>query len=71
MLAGVRIKQKISKYSGHQNKTYMEKWDVDKLCDKNIKLQYQQYLENRLNNTRENDDDEVDEEWGNTEKQYK
>ena len=63
MLVGVRIKQKISRYFGHQNKMYMEKWDVDKLCDKDIKLQYKQDLENRLNNTKEIGD--VDEKWGN------
>lgn len=38
MLVGVRIKQKISKYFGHQNKMHIKKWDVDKLQDKNIKL---------------------------------
>ena len=30
MLVRVRIKQKISKYVGHQNKTYVGKWYVDK-----------------------------------------
>ena len=44
MIVGVRVRQKKSKFFGHQNKTYMEKRDVDKLHDIDIKLQYQQIL---------------------------